>query len=200
MSEYTAPEMDCGMPSLELNEIYKPATQKDEEQRRQQQVATQLLKEWGFENSSSEYYYNSSFDESDWYLLPGVKKDPEEVKKIQLEAKKVWIEMHESVLFFSYGINHLPVDNFETISQGFGIAVLASGKEVLIPLISPSMVNPYYGCYYMQLGDYKYERELKSLDRFGSLSPCKEELKCAQKVFGALLPEMESAWRGSFTY
>ena len=45
MSEYTAPEMDCGMPSLELNEIYKPATQKDEEQRRQQQVATQLLTE-----------------------------------------------------------------------------------------------------------------------------------------------------------
>ena len=107
--------------------------------------------------------------------------------------------MHESVLFFTYGINHLPVDNFETISQGFGIAVLASGKEVLIPLISPSMVNPYYGCY-MQPGDYKYERELKSLNRFGRLGPCKEELKCAQKVFGALLPEMESAWRGSLTY
>ena len=88
MSEYTAPEMDCGMPSLELNEIYMPATQKDEEQRRQQQVATQLLKEWGFENSSSEYYYNSSFDESDWYLLPGVKKDPEEVKKYSSKQRK----------------------------------------------------------------------------------------------------------------
>ena len=69
MPEYTAHEMDCyyrmdlpykdgifscipakkeyfspGMPSLELNDIYKTAIiQEDEEQKRQQHVATQLL-------------------------------------------------------------------------------------------------------------------------------------------------------------
>ena len=94
------------------------------------------------ENSSDEYFYDSSYDEADWYVLPWVKKDPGEVKKSQLEANKVWIEMQERGLFSSYGINHLPFDNFETILQGFGIAVLADGKEVMIPLISPTMVNP----------------------------------------------------------
>ena len=88
MSEYTAPEMDCGMPSLELNDIYEPVIQEDEEQRRQQLVATQLLKEWGFENSSSEYYYRSSYDESDWYLLRRVKTDPEEVKQKQSSKQR----------------------------------------------------------------------------------------------------------------
>ena len=80
------------------------------------------------------------------------------MKRSQLEAHKVWIEMQERGVFSSYGINHLRFDNFETILQGFGIAVLANGREATIPLISPTMVNPYYCCY-MQPGDYKYERE-----------------------------------------
>ena len=104
-----------GIPPLELNDIYAPIEQ-DDEQKRQQYVAAQLLMEKESENSSSEYYYDSSFDdESCWYLVYKVKKDPEEVKRSQLEAHKVWIEMQERGLFSSYGINHLRLDNFETI-------------------------------------------------------------------------------------
>ena len=92
----------------------------------------------------------------------------------------------------SYGINHLRFDNFETILQGFGIAVLANGREAMIPLISPTMVNPYYCCY-MQPGDYKYERGLKSLDRFANLGPWKEEIQCAQSTFEKLIAEINDA-------
>ena len=81
---------------------------------------------------------------------------------------------------------------FEAISQSFGIAVLADGKEVMIPLISPKMVNPYYGCY-IEPGDYKYERELKSVDRFSNLGPWKEDLDCASSVFEKLVPEIDEA-------
>ena len=49
--------------------------------------------------------------------------------------------MQEKGLFNSYRINHLPVQEFATISQGFGIAVLADGKEVMVPLISSTMIN-----------------------------------------------------------
>ena len=70
-----------------------------------------------------------------------MKKAPEEIEKSQLEAKKKWIEMREKGLLNSYRINHLPVQEFASISQGFGIAVLADGKEVMVPLISSTMIN-----------------------------------------------------------
>ena len=89
--------------------------------------------------------------------------------------------MKEKGLFNSYRINHLPVQEFATISQGLGI-VLADGKEVMVPLISSTMINSYFGCH-MQPGDNKYERELKSLDRFANWGPSKEELECNKRIF-----------------
>ena len=128
-----------------------------------------------------------------------MKKDPEEIEKSQLEAKKKWIEMKEKGLFNSYRINHLPVQEFATIFPGFGIAVLADGKEVMVPLISSTMINSYFGCH-MQPGDYKYERELKSLDHFANLGPLKEELECKKRIFGRLVPEMDKVWRCPFAF
>ena len=114
------------------------------------------------------------------------------MRKTQVEAKKAWIEMQERGLFMSFGINDLPFDQFEEISQCFGVGVLNNGNEVTIPIISPEMVHHFYGCY-MQPGDYKYERELKSLDRFAHLGPSKEQLVRAQKIFAELLPEIDDA-------
>ena len=128
-----------------------------------------------------------------------MKKDPEEIEKSQFEAKKKWLEMQKKGLFNSYRINHLPAQEFATISQGFGIAVLADGKEVMVPLISSTMINSDFDCN-MQPGDYKYEREFKSLDRFANLGSSKEELECNKRIFGRLVPEIDKVWRCPFAF
>ena len=105
--------------------------------------------------------------------------------------------MQEEGLFCSFGINGLPPNHFQEISERFGIAVLNDGKQLVIPILSPEMKNANYKCY-MHPGDLKYERELKSLDRFANLGPWKEKLKSARIIFEELLPQINEAWQCTF--
>ena len=61
------------------------------------------------------------------------------------------------------------------------------------------MINFYFGCH-MKPGDYKYEREFKSLDRFANLGSSKEELECNKRIFGRLVPEIDKVWRCPFAF